>query len=338
MRRVLCAGTPTLYGLPTLIGVRERKHYRDIGIITMQSLAFQNTQFDIVDRNGQPWLRSPQIAEALGYSQANRVTDVYNRNADEFTDSMTAVVKLNDLHPQSAEAAQTREVRIFSLRGAHLLGMLSRTKKAKEFRAWVLDVLEGIAEPKAPTRKRQPKALPNGLTIEQQDAIKAMVKARVEALPQEKRAKGAITCWSALKSKFGCTYKEISADQFTDAASLVARVVLDGEYLGKEQTPAPALNIHYPLSFITDQHPQALKPYTATHDQLDLSLYQLDERHGSAMESILHTLAQAGYQVDAAWFEIRTYRNKARDLERTLAALNNVFQSPMTYLVNKAAR
>lgn len=193
-------------------------------------------------------------------------------------------------------------------------------------------------EAKAPARKRQPKALPNGLTLEQQDAIKAMVKARVEALPQEKRAKGAITCWSALKSKFGCTYKDISPDQFTDAASLVARVVLDGEYLGKEQTPAPALNIHYPLSFITDQHPKALKAYTASHDQLDLSLYQLDERHNSAVESILHTLAQAGYQVDAAWFEIRTYRNKARDLERTLAALNNVFQSPMTYLVNKAAR
>lgn len=203
----------------------------------MQALAFQNTEFDIVDRNGQPWLRSPQIAEALGYSQANRVTDVYNRNADEFTTSMTAIVKLQDLHPQSAEPAQTREVRIFSLRGAHLLGMLSRTKKAKEFRAWVLDVLEGIAEaPAKPQRRSKPRALPNGLTTEQQDAIKAMVKARVESLPQEKRAKGAITCWSALKSKFGCTYKEIPAEHFTDAASLVARVELEGEWLPKQES------------------------------------------------------------------------------------------------------
>lgn len=85
-----------------------------------------------------------------------------------------------------------------------------------------------------PQRKTHPKALPNGLTIDQQDAIKAMVKARVEALPQNKRAKGAITCWSALKSKFGCTYKEIPTEHFTDAASLVARVPLEGEWLGKE--------------------------------------------------------------------------------------------------------
>ncbi len=192
----------------------------------MQALTFQNTKFDIVDRNGQPWLRSPQIAEALGYGQANRITDVYNRNSDEFTDRMTALVELDT-------AGGKQQVRIFSLRGAHLLGMLSRTKKAKEFRAWVLDVLEGIAEPKAPQRKTKPKALPNGLTIDQQDAIKAMVKARVEALPQAKRAKGAITCWSALKSKFGCTYKNIPAEHFTEAASLVARLPLEGEYLGK---------------------------------------------------------------------------------------------------------
>ena len=109
---------------------------------TQLSLSFRNVNFDITDIHGQPWLRSPQIAEALGYTQANRISDLYNRNADEFTDSMTAVVKLPDLIPQSADTGQMREVRIFSLRGCHLLGMLARTKVAKEFRRWVLDVLE----------------------------------------------------------------------------------------------------------------------------------------------------------------------------------------------------
>lgn len=106
------------------------------------ALTFHSTTFNVIDRNGQPWLRSPQIAEALGYNQANRITDLYNRNATEFTDSMTAVVKLPDLVPQSADAGQMREVRIFSLRGAHLLGMFARTKVAAEFRRWVLDVLD----------------------------------------------------------------------------------------------------------------------------------------------------------------------------------------------------
>lgn len=87
-------------------------------------------------------------------------------------------------------------------------------------------------------RARKQKALPKGLTLEQQDAIKGLVKARVEALPPERRAKAAITCWSSLKSKFGCTYKEIEPNNFTDAVSLVARVPLEGEYLEAEKPTA----------------------------------------------------------------------------------------------------
>lgn len=60
---------------------------------------------------------------------------LYDRNADEFTDSMTQVIEL-------PTAGGKQQVRVFSLRGCHLLGMLARTKVAKEFRRWVLDVLE----------------------------------------------------------------------------------------------------------------------------------------------------------------------------------------------------
>lgn len=196
----------------------------------MHALAFHNTQFDITDRNGQPWLRSFQIGSALGYKNPSAdMAKLYDRNADEFTSSMTALVELDT-------AGGKQQVRIFSLRGVHLLAMLSRTKVAKEFRHWVLDVLEGIAEvPASAKAKRQPKALPNGLSLDQQATIKGLVKARVEALPKDKQAKAAITCWSALKSKFGCTYKQIEPAQFTDAVSLLARVVLEGELLAPEQ-------------------------------------------------------------------------------------------------------
>lgn len=82
---------------------------------------------------------------------------------------------------------------------------------------------------------RAQKALRTPLTIEQQSIIKDLVKSRVETLPPSKQAKAAITCWSALKSKFGCSYKEIESDQFSDAVSLVARLTLEGEFLGKEE-------------------------------------------------------------------------------------------------------
>ena len=103
-------------------------------------LSFQNVAFEIIDWQGQAWLRSPQIAEALGYNQANRVADLYSRNAAEFTPAMTEVIDL-------PTGGGVQPVRIFSLRGAHLLGMLARTERAAEFRRWVLDVLEGRVAP-----------------------------------------------------------------------------------------------------------------------------------------------------------------------------------------------
>ena len=100
------------------------------------SLSFKDTDFQITDINGQPWLRGYQIGNALEYSDgAVAIAKLYDRNADEFTDSMTQVIEL-------PTAGGKQQVRVFSLRGCHLLGMLARTKVAKEFRRWVLDVLE----------------------------------------------------------------------------------------------------------------------------------------------------------------------------------------------------
>lgn len=119
--------------------------------MTTTTLAFRNTTFEIVDHQGLPWLRSPQIAEALEYSQPNRINDLYNRNSDEFTDQMTALVDLD-----TGGGKQT--VRIFSLRGAHLLAMLARTTVAKDFRKWVLDILD---------RQNAPQPKPATLSHEQ---------------------------------------------------------------------------------------------------------------------------------------------------------------------------
>ncbi|WP_431308059.1 P22AR C-terminal domain-containing protein [Escherichia coli] len=58
---------------------------------------------------------------------------------------------------------------------------------------------------------------------------------RGQSLPKEKQAKAMITMWSSLKSHFGCSYKEISEEQFTEALSLAARVPLEGEFIGKQE-------------------------------------------------------------------------------------------------------
>lgn len=99
-------------------------------------LVFRSVTFDIIDRNGQPWLRVNQIGLALQYKRPDlSIGKLYRANAAEFTDSMTALVKL-------PTAGGEQETRIFSLRGAHLLGMFARTPIAADFRRWVLDILD----------------------------------------------------------------------------------------------------------------------------------------------------------------------------------------------------
>lgn len=105
-------------------------------------LVFEEIQFDVVDLHNTPWLRGYQLGKALGYSDGSvAIAKLYDRNADEFTDEMTQVV---DLHT----AGGRQPVRVFSPRGCYLLGMLARTPRAKTFRVWVLDVLEGRLPPR----------------------------------------------------------------------------------------------------------------------------------------------------------------------------------------------
>lgn len=191
------------------------------------TISFEKTELKITDRNGQPWLAASELAKALSYSRPDKVTEIYSRNKDEFSCEMTETLKMG-VSEENKDLQKT--VRIFSPRGCHLIAMFARTEKAKAFRKWVLDVLDGIEDSK-PVRKTKPKALPNGLTLDQQDAIKSLVKSRVAELPHEKQGKAAIKLWSSLKAKFGCTYKEIEPENFTEAVSLVSRLPLEGEYI-----------------------------------------------------------------------------------------------------------
>lgn len=115
------------------------------------ALTFQNTHFDVVEKHNQIWLTASQIGTALGYAREDSVSRIYDRNKDEFSSGMSMVINLMT-SKNSNEFSETvnltvsgnlsKSVRIFSLRGAHLIAMFARTSLAKQFRKWVLDVLD----------------------------------------------------------------------------------------------------------------------------------------------------------------------------------------------------
>ncbi|WP_152416105.1 BRO family protein [Avibacterium paragallinarum] len=116
----------------------------------MTTLIFKNTTISAINQNNQVWLSISDIGKALGYSNPLKgIGNLYNAHQDEFTPNMTALINM-----QTNGGIQ--KVRIFSLRGCHLIGMLSHTKVAKEFRKWVLDILDQEVERQKPKQLALP--------------------------------------------------------------------------------------------------------------------------------------------------------------------------------------
>ncbi|EGZ6467889.1 hypothetical protein JJF50_001512 [Salmonella enterica] len=86
------------------------------------------------------WLTSADIARALGYKSTKSISNLFTQYEDEFSQGMTMVIEsvTNGINGST----RRMKVRVFSLRGAHLIAMFARTPVAKEFRRWVLDILD----------------------------------------------------------------------------------------------------------------------------------------------------------------------------------------------------
>ena len=101
------------------------------------TLTFNGITLSPIPHQNSPWIRSVELARALGYSSEKSVSNIYNRNQDEFSNDMSVVINLSTTDTPAPS-------RIFSLRGCHLVAMFARTPVAKAFRRWVLDVLDKL--------------------------------------------------------------------------------------------------------------------------------------------------------------------------------------------------
>lgn len=118
-----------------------------IRIYTMsKSLVFKGNEITPFDNgDNKIWFTSSQMAKLLEYKNEKSVTNLYNANKDEFSDDMTMVTETmtNGINNN----LRKKKVRIFSVRGAHLIGMLANTDVAKSLRRWLLDLAEKESKP-----------------------------------------------------------------------------------------------------------------------------------------------------------------------------------------------
>ena len=182
--------------------------------MTTLALSFNDVNFTPVQRDGQIWLTAGELARALGYAKANAVTQVYERNQDEFSSNMTQVID----NPQSLNL----RLRIFSLRGAHLIAIFSKTEIAKQFRKWVLDILDKeVGAPVTKTHKSERTPL--------HDAH-AMLVAKTKHLNSS-------DAWKLINQRFGTnSIDEIPYDVIPVAVEYVHHLIALYSSAGKQST------------------------------------------------------------------------------------------------------
>ncbi|MDC9591033.1 BRO family protein [Xenorhabdus sp. XENO-10] len=187
-------------------------------------LTFRSTVFNTVSHANDIWLTAPELAKALQYKKTDAVTQIYERNSDEFTPAMTLTLKLsvNGIN----NSLRKKLVRVFSLRGAHLVAMFSKTDVAKEFRKWVLDILDReVEKDNSGTIKT---------TVQQRNPLKNAVNLLVSK-------KGILypEAYSLVHQRFNVEHiDELTADQLPQAIEYVHKMALEGEYIPKDVEPS----------------------------------------------------------------------------------------------------
>lgn len=111
-----------------------------MNIVAKTELNFHGVNLMPVEQAPGIWLTSADVAKALGYKSTKSISNLFSQYEDEFSQGMTMVIEsmTNGINGSS----RRMKVRVFSLRGAHLIAMFARTPVAKEFRRWVLDILD----------------------------------------------------------------------------------------------------------------------------------------------------------------------------------------------------
>ena len=220
-----------------------------------QALTFNDVTLTPITHQNSLWIRAAELARALGYCDESKVSRLYRRNAGEFTQDMTQLIEIS-AEAQNGLLGSAGRCRIFSLRGCHLLAMFARTPVAKAFRRWVLDVLEKYAAEQQSSRPlAEDMVLPPAdapITPADQSILQAIIRAKVEAIPADKRGKGLYPqIWSRFNNHFRLgSYKQLPQCRMAEAVTYPMGLKLPADR--KEELPPPL-----PQDLSRDSSPRA---------------------------------------------------------------------------------
>ncbi|ELB7713597.1 phage antirepressor N-terminal domain-containing protein [Salmonella enterica] len=275
------------------------------------SVPFHGTDLYVVSHNGEPYTPMKPIVEGMGLDWMGQFRKLKSRFA----------TSIEEMSIQLPGDTQRRNVVCMALRKlAGWLNTISPNKVKPEIRDRVIqyqeecdDVLyEYWTKGQVVNPRKAAKTQPGKITTDQQFAIKEMVMSRGQAFPKDKQAKAIITMWSALKSHFGVSYKNIDAGQFNEAVSLVARIPLEGELitareslLVEEKLSAEVVAaIRGVVKNNTKRYEVALKP--GYHELIHSPEGVAGLTEHSLLMNLLRQMDKDGHDVEGAFAELTT--------------------------------
>lgn len=213
---------------------------KEVNNMSSLALSFNEVNFTPVQQNGQIWLTASELAKALGYAKSDAISQIFERNKDEFNSDMTLTLNLSV--KGFGNGSSEKNTRIFNSRGCHLVAMFSKTAIAKQFRKWVLDVLDKeVGAPVAKTTKVERTPL--------HDAH-AMLVAKTKHLNSS-------DAWKIINQRFGTqSINEIPYDAIPVAVEYVHHLI--ALYSNAEKKSDAESNIH---AVLHDQNVQFLMWY-----------------------------------------------------------------------------
>lgn len=298
--------------------------------MTNSSTVVDMHQF-IQARDGQAFTTTQNVAEAFGKQHYHVLAKVRGLEcSDQFLTNNFSLV-------QFEHRGNTYEAFEMTKDGFMFLVMGFTGKKAAAIKEGYIAAFNWMAEQLGlSSRTLVAKAVTEALGAEGARTLSNVMRCRVAKLDTEHQRSATAKLASALHARFDVPRMElIPADQMDAACNFVASYAIEGEYLGKEEFK-PALNIHYPIETLTARREGMLMIRNGEQAWLDVTLHDLREIQGSStpLEKLLWELESAGFDIEGAWWEFRTYRNKMHELVSFAIGIGQVVEKPHRYAVD----
>ena len=313
-----------------VINDQENNVMANISTATSNVIPFDFRGYSVrtVMVRGEPWFVAADISSLLEYRDSFNMCR--NLDADE-----------KGTHSVSTLGGAQQMLAI-NESGLYAAILRSKKKEARTFRKWV-------------TAEVLPSLRKHGQFIDPFNAMGDLVGSVIgtsgehvldrvidqKASPVAKGLQRSFrhTMKSRLRSRFNVQRTAlIPAECLADACNFVAAYALEGEFIAREieQSKADRLNIKFPLEALVKRRPAMIQDRGNGQAWLDVNMQDLCSRPQdiSLCEEILCELRDNGYDIEGAWFEVRSLRNRLVELNSFLIGLGVAMQQPTRYAVD----